>query len=481
MTETVSRRDFLGATAGGILLAGGLAARPLQAAEQAGWPTMPPVQIQVVYLGTGGGAWPKPEFDAPAEVAKFQRYLADVQQRLGDVRFVGGQLIPNEVPAAAQLAAKLGDADALLLIHLSFGDATPFLKFVETGLPTAIFSQPFSGHDWMYIPAWQKDGQRVILTASSDYADLDRAVALLRVPVRMRQTRILLIGSAAGTEAGQKAEQIRARLGPEVIPVSVAEMVAAHRTVAANAAVAEAEAYWLSQAKQVVEPSRDEVVKSAAMYLAMKKLMIERGARAITIRCLGGIPIDTLGYPCLGFSKLNDLGLVGACEADMDSTLTMLMFGYAFGIPGFISDPLFDTSKNAVIHAHCVAPTKMDGPAGARAPFLIRSHRDDNRGASLEAELRVGQEITCAKLANLDTMLISTGKIIALPDFDDRGCRTQIVTEVADARAMLANWGSGVLPKDMMTLLHRVVFYGNRLDAVRDMAILMGQQVVIEG
>ena len=196
--------------------------------------------------------------------------------------------------------------------------------------------------------------------------------------------------------------------------------------------------------------------------------------------CLGGIPISTLGYPCLAFSRLNDLGLVGACEADMDSTLTMLQFTYAFGKPGFITDPLFDVSQNAVIHAHCLSPTRMDGPAGARAPFLIRTHRDDNKGASLEVELRVGQDITCAKLANLDTMLLSGGRITAIPDFDDRGCRTQIVTRVNDARRMLANWGSGVLGDDMMTLLHRVVFYGNHLDSVRDMAQLMGQKVLME-
>ena len=39
---------------------------------------------------------------------------------------------------------------------------------------------------------------------------------------------------------------------------------------------------------------------------------------------------------------------------------------------------------------------------------------------------------------------------------------------------MLANWGGGVLQGDMMTLLHRVVFYGNRLDSMRDLAYLMG-------
>jgi hypothetical protein len=53
---------------------------------------------------------------------------------------------------------------------------------------------------------------------------------------------------------------------------------------------------------------------------------------------------------------------------------------------------------------------------------------------------------------------------------------------VADARTMLANWGSGVLEKEgMMTLLHRVVFYGNHVTDVRDLAQLFGLKVVMEG
>jgi L-fucose isomerase-like protein len=213
------------------------------------------------------------------------------------------------------------------------------------------------------------------------------------------------------------------------------------------------------------------------MYLAIKDLMIRERAQAITSSHCMGAPAKG----CLTFSKLNDLGLVGACEGDMDSTLTMLIFAYAFGVPGFISDPLFDASKNAVIHAHCTSTTKLDGPAGTRAPFLIRTQCDSNQGVSLEVQMRVGQEITCAKLVNLDTMLISTGKIVELTDFHDRGCRTQITTQVANARSMVRQWGGGVLDGDMMTLLHRVVFYGDHVESMRDLATLMGLKMVEEG
>ena len=456
-------------------MAGGLAARPLAVAEEAGWSKLPPVKIHVVYVGTGG-AWPTPMFDAPAEVRKFKDYLAGVETRLGDVKFVGGELIPNTVPAATQVAAKLKDADAALVVHLSFGSGEPLLKLVEAGLPSVIFSQPFSGHDWMYVPRWQKTGKRVILSTSSDYGDLERAAALLRVPVRMRQSRIIVVGSVQGTSPACSAEQVKRCLGPEIIPISQERIISAHKAVDPKAVEAEAEHYWIGQAKKIVEPSRVDIINSARMYLAIKEIMIQERAQAITSSHCMGEPAKG----CLTFSKLNDLGLVGACEGDMDSTLTMLLFAHAFGVPGFISDPLFDTSKNAVIHAHCTSSTKLDGPTGKRAPFLIRTQCDSNQGVSLEVQMRIGQEITCAKLVNLDTMLISTGKIIERTDFHDRGCRTQITTEVANARSMARNWGGGVLDGDMMTLLHRVVFYGSHIECMRDLAPLMGLRVVEE-
>jgi hypothetical protein len=487
MQLPINRRTFLGST-GGLLLAGGVAARPLAAAEQAGWPAMPPVRIYVVYLGLGG-AWPKPEFDAPKEIEeKFAPYLAEVQKRLGDVEFVGGDLIPNRAKLAEGLLPKIDEsrADAILVVHLAFGNSAPFAIFAQSGRPVAIYSQPFSGHDWMYVPRLQKQGLRLILAPSRDLAEIDRIVALLRVPVRMKQSKIILVGNpgcAAGTAAAKDFDRVRATLGPEVIQVTPPEFVKIHGSIDAGAAEKEAQQQWISQAKEIVEPSREEIVKSCKTYLAMKKIMLDHGARAITVKCLGGIPIGTLGYPCLGFSRILDDGLVGACEADIDSTLTMLAFLYAFGLPGFISDPLIDTAKNAVIHAHCVAPTKMRGPNSKRLPFSIRSHRDDNRGASLEVfmDQDLGQKVTWAKIANLDTVLLTTGTIVEVCDFDDRGCRTQVVCEVDDARALFAHWGGGVLPDGMMALLHRVLFYGDHVESVRDMAHLMGLKVLLEG
>ncbi len=84
-------------------------------------------------------------------------------------------------------------------------------------------------------------------------------------------------------------------------------------------------------------------------------------------------------------------------------------------------------------------------------------------------------------MINLDKILVSTGKIIEVPAKSVHGCRSQIVTEVRDAAKMAANWSSVLETEDAMTLLHRVVFYGDHMDSVHHLARLMGMKVVVEG
>jgi hypothetical protein len=475
VSEHMNRREFLGvsaAGAGAVLLGTQLAG----AAEPAGdWPPqMPPAKIYKIFIGRTGGIY----LSRPtAEIDKFNRYLDNLEYKLGDVKFIGGDLVPpTEVD---QVLPKLAEADGVLLFHLCGhgGDAplAAMTRIVEQGLPTVVFSQPFSGHGWMFFPAWRKQGKKVVLLPSSDWGELDKAAMLLRVKPHMARTRILVVRGPLGTDAACSAEQVKAKLGVEMIPVSVEETLKAHAAVSLQDAEAEAQQYWLSKAKKIVEPTKDEIISSARFYLATKRLMQEKGARAVTSSNCMGEPAKG----CLTYSKLNDLGLVGACEGDMDSTLTMLLFRYAFDVPGFISDPVFDTANNALIHFHCTSATQMAGPKSKRLPFTIRTQTDSDRGVALAVEMPIGQKVTCAKFVNLDTMVASTGEIFKVTQ-DDLGCRTQFWTRVKDARSMFQNWGAGVIQGGIMTMLHRDVFFGDHLQSVRDLGSLMDFQVVEE-
>ncbi len=473
MCNGCNRRQFLGsAAAGGALLAMNWATRSAMAATAEDWPPLPPVKILKVYAGRTGDYY----LTRPTEeLARFEQYFTDLEKKLGDIQFVGGDMIP---PAKVEdVVAKAGDADAVFIVHLSGhgGDAPVLSKLVDAGMPTALFSQPFSGHGWMYFPQWHKQGKRVVLLPTSDWNEIGKVVALMRVPARMKQTKILAIGNPHGSEAACSAEKIKAKLGSELVIVPNEKIMERWKSIDPKAAEAEAESYWLSQAQRVMEPRRDEIIDSAKLFLAIKQIMIEENARAVcSVHCMG----DPRG--CLTFSKLNDMGFVGACEGDIDSTLTMLMFNYAFGVPGFITDPVIDTAKNAMVHFHCTSATKLDGPQGERRPFTIRNQTDSKGGVALQVENRVDQPVTCAKFVNLDTMLVCPGKIIETST-SPLACRTQFAQSVRDAKRLFLQWGQDVIQGDTMTLLHRVVFYGDHAGSLQTLGDLMGFKVIEEG
>jgi hypothetical protein len=473
VSDPLTRREFLGtAAAGSALLAAGMAANTASAAPTADWTKLPPAKIYLVYAGRTGDSY----LTHPTEeIAKFKAYFPKLEAKLGDVKFVGGDFVP---PANLnEVAAKLKGADALMIIHLSAheGESPVMGKLIDVGLPTALFTQPFSGHGWMYFPQWHKQGKKVILMPSSDWNDIEKVTGLLRAASWMKHTRILAVGGPHGSAAACSAEQVKKRLGADLVTIPNERVMAAMQAVALKDAEAEAQDYWISKAREIVEPKIPEIIDSARMFLGIKNIMIQEKAQAIcSVHCMG------TPRGCLTFSKLNDLGMVGGCEGDIDSTLTMLLFGYAFRVPGFITDPVIDTAKNAVVHFHCTSATKLDGPCGERRPFRIRNQTDSQGGVALEVENRVGQAVTCAKLVNLNTMLVCPGKITETGR-SPLACRTQFTQQVADARRLFLNWGGNVIKGDIMTLLHRAVFYGDYLKPMQDLGDLMGFKVIEEG
>ncbi len=478
MCQQCTRRVFLGsAAAGGLLLASSRVAASGAGAAHTAKPAGK-VRICTIFAGSCGEPgrnWVVTE----GEMAAMKARMVEAEKNLGDVEFVIGQA-GNGAEAAA-LLAKAGDDAPALVINLQIGGlvrtgvATTVL---ESRRPMVVFSKPASGHDWMYPYRWQKEGHRVALLATSDHGELERAAALLRVAPLLRRSRVLIMLPMQGTPASCSPEQIKERLGTELVAINQERFNQLLDAVDTQAAEAETER-WLRGAKRVVEPQREDVHKAAKVSLAMDKLIDEEQAQALAIgTCMAWLP---RGFPCLGFTRLRDRGIPASCEGDMDSLWTMLMFQYAFGIAGFQGNATFDTSRNALWTAHCVGPLKMNGPDGPEAPYLLRSHSEIGYGVVPEIQYRVGQEITRAKFVNLDTMLVSGGTIMEVPELSERACRTQIVTQVPNVDGFVRNWSTGIQGNDMMTLLHRVVFYGNRTQDLRHLGDLMGFHVVQEG
>jgi hypothetical protein len=470
---TITRRQFIGTTAMGTLALGPTVRDSLAAgfADGPGFPTSR-IRVERVYLAKPVPSWPNPKLDVQEEMGRLEATLAALQKKeMPEVELCSQPLLVRRPEDLGNLKAKLSEADAVLAFNLTSGVGNLFQPVARSGLPTILFSQPYSGHDWSGVAALQKEGLKIECLATSDYHEIVDVLRPIRAIHRMKESRLVYLNTRAPSQP--YAEKLKATWGTAIAhcgPERFNAIFAKADVTAAQAVVNR----WKTGARKVVEPSDKDLLDSARFYLAMRQVMTEEQAQGITINCLGLFGVKVLpAYPCLGFTELNNKLFVGGCEGDLDSAATMLLFGYMVRKPGFISDPVIDTAKNVVIHAHCVAPTLMDGPGGKRAPYIIRSHLEDDKGAVLQVTMRTGQPVTMAKLiCDSDQMLLSTAKITGTPAVE-RGCRTKITTAVPDARKILEGYAYG---------LHRVIFYGDHtLDVKRLGRFRPPLRVVVEG
>jgi L-fucose isomerase-like protein len=471
MDDAISRRELFKAAGAGIAVSGPLSAmvEPLSA-DTSLTDLLPKTKVRIakVYLGRTTPGWPLPHLDLAAEVQRFEANIAKLRAELSDIEFVDGGLISND-QQLAEAKSKLSDVTGILAIHLSLGTGAYLKSLLESNLPVMLFTMPYSGHEWHIVAALQREGHRIEVLPSSRFEDLAVAVRPFRAMQRLRETRILHISDVEANPAYTQA--IRVKFGTEIKSLFLSDVQRAYDGASPDEAQADADR-WIREARKVVEPSSEEILKSSRMYVALRNLLAENQALAVTMNCLGMDLIEKgMGYPCLGFVRLNNAGLGGVCEADLKSTMTHLIFSNLVGRPGFVTDPVFDLSNDTIIHAHCVAATQMRGTGETPAPYLIRSHLEDYKGASLQVKLPIGEKVTMARLIGTDLMLVSTGDAIDSP-FVERACRTKLTTRVQNIDRFLENWSCG---------LHRVVFYGDHMRDIRRFCRFAQVRVLREG
>ncbi len=243
----------------------------------------------------------------------------------------------------------------------------------------------------------------------------------------------------------------------------------------AKAKVAE----WKRTAVAIKDVSTATLLGSAKMFYAMQNVLKAHNAVAISVNCLGGCYTGKLqAYPCLGFMELQDLGLCGTCENDIRSTVAMVVFNaMTKGRMGYISDPAVDSSRRAVVFAHCVSTRKFFGPQGPAADYQILTHSEDREGASVQAFAPENYPVTTVQFhffgaGEKGCLLVQTGRVIG-NDLDDRACRTKIVAEIPGdferAYKLWDLWG-----------WHRVTFIGDFRKSVEALGKKIGYRLIYE-
>lgn len=460
-TSSLTRRQF-GLSVGGAIISSRLfgAGSPM--------PWTEPATVRKVYLAVPKPSWPRPDLDVQNERAELEATLSQLERKhAGMVRLTGGDIVRTAEDAQAFVKG-LGEVDGVLVIDLT-SQTSPLLRPLhDIQAPLLLFARPYSGWSYVDVAQWLQNGKKTDLLVTSEPGDLDPYMRIFRTIHHLRASKVLVVNTT-GNDASAAA--FSRRFGTSFAFPRYADLKAA--VDAADPAKAQAAAAEFTKgALKVIEPSPQEITGALRFYHGVLRLLDQEKANAITIDCLGGFKRGELtAYPCVAWSKLNDQGLYGVCEGDVLSTMSQLLLTSFSGKPGFVSDPVFDTSRNEIIHAHCVAATAMQGIGGPASPYIIRSHMEDNQGVSIQVLMPIQDTVTVCKFLDPGNFGVSTAQVIGNVD-NPRGCRTKIRTRVDDARKMLEGYRGG---------LHRVLFYGDYQRPLEQMSHLMGFKVVQEG
>jgi len=411
--------------------------------------------------------WPNIGYDYEG---RKKELLARLQKSCPNIEFLPVTL--QNAEQADKLLQSDTDIDGYLAYIVGIWTGVPH-RIAFSGRPTILVDDLYAGSGEFLIEysAAKRAGMKVAGVSSSRFEDVVDALKCFECMKKLRSSTILDVTDSQNLWGNPKV--IKEVFGTEVKQISSQELNDAYKQ-ADRTQGAQWARRWIQNAEKVIEPSTEEIEKSGTMYIAMKGLLEKYKSPAIAMDCLGLYYGGKLpAYPCLGFFQFNNDGLVGACEGDLPSTMMMMMMTYLVGRPGYISDPVIDTSTNQIIYAHCVAPNKVFGPKGPSNPYHIRSHSEDRKGAAVRSLMPAGETTTNIEFnSERKELIMHQSKTVGNVD-EDKACRTKLAAEVkGDIEKLMSEW-------DRFGW-HRVTVFGDHKKAVETISALLGIKVVIE-
>lgn len=353
-----------------------------------------------------------------------------------------------------------------------------YCDLADTDFPILIADLPHGGSGAFLSVATRVEKKKlpIALISTMDYAELAENVQLIEVLKKLKQEKLLIISDDPGNTmySPAKRQALKERWGCETVVRDSSEIMELYETWPEEKAIPLAEK-WLKQSIRSIEPSKEEIIKSAKLYGCLEEMKRRTGCTAVTVDCLSLFYTKHMkAYPCLAFFEMLNQGKVGICEADVDSVLSVLISVHGMNRPGFVSDPSIDTSSGQIIYDHCVCSNRMEGyDNGNKSEYYIRSHAEDQKGASVQALLPLKQPLTTYKF-NTDQNAFSVHTGMAVGNVGlDRGCRTKLAAE-SNVRSIMRNWNMDIFG------WHRVTIYGDWREKLLNLARLKGMDIYEE-
>jgi hypothetical protein len=432
-----------------------------------------------------------------------QDILDEIKKRCKGVEFVGTTEVEKPGYAVGNIQSQAGNLDGILY----FGTLPQ--EILDMDIPKIAVFPLWS--QWQ-SPYSVPKGKRVLTgcipiipdTKSSVFSarldEVARKIELVRIASTLKSLNILevtdlmLLGGYEPTSL-QFQDEGRAlyekryidnlhQLGANITVRPQSEMFAKMDGIEGKKAKEVAEK-WMEEAEDIVGTNREEITKSAKLYLTMKEMMKEYGCNAITTEGYGafiyypGGPIPSQGLPS---SQFCTDGVIATSETLFDSLVTQQLGLLMTGFAGLNGDYVIDEGNNKAYIGHCECPFNDPYHKGKNLPFVIRNlpqypvDQQEKGGACVLVRLPANEQVTVVKFSVHDKkMSLFSGTTVdgnsLFPGWDHILCRTKAAVDT-DAKALLKNL-------DWKTFgNHRVVFFGDWRQQFKDMAELMGYEVV---
>ncbi len=420
------------------------------------------------YLETG---WPGMEFDSDASQALYTETLEQAAEAQGVTLDIQEERLGNNEAVDAFLEHTLDEnADGVILVNMEAqtygmegmyrfleqrgGQELPLLGFVPHGT--------LHHHPGDYEPF--REAPYCFLAGSADIDWLATGLRMLNARWQMANTRLAVV------TGDRDDEETFDPLGTVIQYVPMQRYMEIEAECEGADEIEAIARTYLDNAQDLLEPSEEEVFEAAHATVACRRVMEETGCHALSINCFHPVTNQDILPPCLGFMELSDEGSAGVCEADILPGLTQLLSRYLLDKPGFLHNPIHDTTRNLYAGGHCTAPTRMAGFDEEPEPYILRSHHEAGFGAVPQVLFTEDQPATLWRFLSPDRLMLSTGAIVRNVDTHPHdgtgGCRTSFVMEmddVDDVRDIRAH--------------HKILTYGKHLHTVRAWASLAGVEL----
>jgi hypothetical protein len=390
--------------------------------------------------------WPGASYDLEGHQKEYLGKLSESGHKLGIGLDIESQPVQDMAGVTALLKrVKERPPHGLLVIlqhRACWGRVERLVQ--EAGVPLLVFSPIGTSFSSDVLDISRRPG--VYVVSSLEWSAMEAGLRMIRAKRRFEESRILWI------HLEKRNDTVLDRLGTKVRAIPRRIFNETFDLMSKTDEVREVAEAMRRGAESIIEPTIRDTLNAARVYTTAKRLLIEEQSNALSMDCLGMVRAKLVPTPpCMAWSLLQDQGITAGCEADLYGATSLMLSSYLLDRPGFINDPIAETSKNLLIAAHCTCGTRLRGFDQPPVPYILRNHSESALGVAMQVLWPVGEPVTLVRFTGPEEVIVDTGMVVDnVPTPPAGGCRTSIeirLDHVEDSRDVLG--------------FHQVVVLGN--------------------